>query len=84
MSIFAILKDQLEAEGHHSRIQGPEKGQYKIISFFAKKARGTMSISSFENRLKPEDLKGFDGMGYRHDKAHSTPDQWVFLRDQAA
>ena len=81
----AILKDQLEAEVITPVFKDLKKGQYKIISFFAKKARGTMSDFIIRNRLKkPEDLKGFDGMGYRYDKARSTPDQWVFLRDQAA
>ncbi len=81
----AILKDQLEAKVITPVFKDLKKGQYKIISFFAKKARGTMSDFIIRNRLKkPEDLKVFDGMGYRYDKARSTPDQWVFLRDQAA
>ena len=81
----AVVKDQLEAAVITPIFKDLKKGQYKIISFFAKKARGTMSDFIIRNRLKnPEDLKDFTGMGYRFDEASSTLDQWVFLRDQAA
>ena len=37
-----------------------KNGKYKIISFYAKKARGLMSAYIIKNRLKkPEDIKGF-------------------------
>ena len=42
-----------------------KNGEYKLISFFAKKARGLMSRYIIRNRLdNPEDLKGFDLEGY--------------------
>ena len=56
----------------------------KIISFFAKKARGSMARFVMENRLSnPDDLRDFTFGGYRFDPARSTPDQPVFLRAEA-
>ena len=56
-------------------------GQYKIVSFFAKKARGLMSAWILRNRLKrPEDLLAFDVDGYCYSAKDSTADTPVFLR----
>ena len=58
-------------------------GEYKIISFFAKKARGTMCRYALERRISnPMALKRFDVDGYRFAKAASGPTRWVFRRDQ--
>lgn len=58
-----------------------KNGQYKIISFFAKKARGLMSAYIIKNQLTAVDqLKGFNTGGYQFDPATSTATQWVFLR----
>jgi len=58
-----------------------KSGKYKIISFYAKKARGLMSAYIIKNRLKkPEDLKGFDVDGYKFAKAESSENNLVFLR----
>ena len=60
-------------------------GQYKIISFMAKRARGLMVRHAVENQLvSVEGLKGFDAEGYRFDAAASTQDKMVFRRAQAA
>jgi len=59
-----------------------KNGQYKIISFYAKKARGLMGRYIIDNRItKPEDIKGFDADGYYFSEAESSGDDWVFLRD---
>jgi len=56
-------------------------GQYKIVSFVAKKARGLMSAWILRNRLKrPEDLLAFDVDGYCYSAKDSTADTPVFLR----
>ncbi len=61
-----------------------KNGQYKIISFYAKKARGLMTRYLIENRIdEPEALKGFDLEGYYFSPEHSSGDTWVFLRDAA-
>ena len=59
-----------------------KNGEYKLISFFAKKARGLMSRYIIRNRLdNPEDLKGFDLEGYQYNEALSGEDRPVFTRD---
>lgn len=59
--------------------------QYKIVSFFAKRARGLMVRYALQHRAStPEQLKGFDLEGYRFAPAASEPDRFVFRRDQGA
>jgi len=61
-----------------------KNGQYKIISFYAKKARGLMAAYIIQNRLnEPEQIKAFNSDGYYFSEEQSKGDQWVFLRDQA-
>jgi cytoplasmic iron level regulating protein YaaA (DUF328/UPF0246 family) len=59
-------------------------GQYKIISFFAKKARGLMARYATTHRLMtPDQLRGFDVEGYAYTASASTPERLVFRRKQA-
>ncbi|MFQ1701004.1 peroxide stress protein YaaA [Loktanella agnita] len=54
----------------------------RIVSFFAKRARGAMARHIIENRLTdPDDIKGFASGGYCFDPDLSEGDKWVFLRD---
>lgn len=58
-------------------------GKFKIISFFAKKARGLMADFIVKNRIETaEDLKKFDSEGYYFDAKESTDGNYVFLRDK--
>jgi len=58
-----------------------KNGDYKIISFFAKKARGLMSAYIIRNKLKnPLDLLSFDLNGYGFSAKLSTSDKPVFIR----
>jgi len=60
-----------------------KNGQYKIISFFAKKARGRMSAYIIKNGITdPMKLKGFDWDGYRYNSAMSDGSELVFTRTQ--
>ena len=60
-----------------------KNGKYKIISFYAKKARGLMSAYIIKHRIEdPAKLKKFTTAGYRFDKDSSDAKQWVFLRDE--
>lgn len=60
-----------------------KNGKYKIISFYAKRARGLFMRFAAENQLTdPEQLKEFDYDGYYYDKASSSESEWVFLRDE--
>ncbi|MGB8812925.1 MAG: peroxide stress protein YaaA [Paracoccaceae bacterium] len=57
-------------------------GEAKIVSFWAKKARGAMARFIAENRLTdPEAIKGFAAGGYRFNANLTTADRWVFLRE---
>ncbi|HSV44998.1 MAG TPA: peroxide stress protein YaaA [Ramlibacter sp.] len=56
-------------------------GQYKVISFFAKKARGLMVRHAITNRAAtPKKLENFNLEGYAFDAATSQPDRMVFRR----
>lgn len=56
-------------------------GQRRIISFFAKRARGTMARFAIDERVETaEDLKTFDRDGYRFDASASTDTEWIFIR----
>lgn len=56
--------------------------KYKIISFYAKKARGLMAAYIIKQRLSDVDqLKSFDSEGYYFSAEQSTAREWVFLRD---
>ncbi len=60
-----------------------KNGKYKIISFFAKKARGMMSAYIIKNKLtQAKQLKKFDTAGYAYNDAMSTPTELIFLRNQ--
>ncbi|SIS99239.1 peroxide stress protein YaaA [Neptunomonas antarctica] len=59
-----------------------KSGQYKIISFYAKKARGLMTRYIIDHQIdEPEALKQFDYEGYRFSESMSEGDSWVFIRD---
>ncbi len=58
-----------------------KNGEFKLISFFAKKARGLMASYIVRNRLAdPEDIKSFDCDGYRFNPKLSSESGWVFTR----
>ncbi|GAB3109994.1 peroxide stress protein YaaA [Aestuariicella hydrocarbonica] len=59
--------------------------KYKIISFYAKKARGLMCAYAIHNRITDvEALKGFDSEGYAYNEGMSSAHEWVFTRQQEA
>jgi cytoplasmic iron level regulating protein YaaA (DUF328/UPF0246 family) len=60
-------------------------GGYKVISFFAKKARGLMARYAVQQRVRtPRRLEGFDLDGYRFDPGASRPERLVFRRKMPA
>lgn len=77
----------LQAKKLNSRIITPifkdwKNGQYKIISFYAKKARGLMSRYIIDHHItKPIQLQSFDSDGYKFSSEMSKGDDWVFIRD---
>jgi hypothetical protein len=58
------------------------KGKLKIVSFYAKKARGSMSRFAIDNNITSlEDVKAFDRDGYRFSEEHTEKElEPVFIR----
>ena len=80
----SVKKKSLEAMIITPNFKDLKNGQYKVISFFAKKARGLMARYIIQNQLTDvEQLKGFDLAGYRFSEEQSSPTDFVFLRDEA-
>jgi len=78
----AVKRKALQARVINTEFRDLKNGQYKIISFYAKKARGLMSRFVITERINdPEQLKAFDSQGYRFHAKDSTADNLVFLRD---
>ncbi len=60
------------------------RGDYRVLSFMAKRARGEMAAWIIENRINASRaLKKFTATGYRYSAEESTADRPVFLRDRA-
>jgi cytoplasmic iron level regulating protein YaaA (DUF328/UPF0246 family) len=79
----AVDLKALKAPVINVRFLEEKDGSAKIISFFAKKARGLMARYAIDHRLdKAADLKAFDSEGYRFQASASTDAEWVFSRPQ--
>lgn len=58
-----------------------KNGRYKVLSLYAKYARGLMTRFIIKNKIdKPEKLKLFDAEGYAFDSNLSSETEWVFTR----
>ena len=76
---------RLEAQWIECVFQDYQKGQYKIISFFAKKARGLMARYAIESALtEPAQLQAFDCEGYAFAPDVSTAYKFVFRSNTVA
>lgn len=59
-----------------------QNGEYKVVSFWAKKARGMMSRFIIKNRLSDvEQIKEFTDEGYSFNDRLTKGNEWVFTRD---
>ena len=75
--------DGLEAKVIGARFLDRKNDQYKIISFYAKKARGLMAAYIAKNRVETvKALKAFDWEGYRYSAEHSRKSELAFVRDE--
>ena len=73
----------LEADIVTPVFKDKKNGKYRVISFFAKKARGQMARFIIDNELnEPEGLKKFRVDGYRYNKGESGARELVFTRDK--
>ncbi|MRS20162.1 peroxide stress protein YaaA [Enterobacteriaceae bacterium RIT692] len=79
----AIKPKKLNAQLIKPVFLDEKNGKFKVISFYAKKARGLMSRYVIQNRLtKPAQLKKFDVDGYFFDSAESKDNELVFKRHE--
>lgn len=79
----SVKPKQLNAEIVKPVFLDEKNGTFKVISFYAKKARGLMSRYIIENRLtQPEQLKTFDSEGYFFDAEVSANGEMVFKRHE--
>jgi len=79
-----VKKDALDAQIIDTEFRDLKNGQYKIISFYAKKARGLMARFVIKQRVTQiEALKDFNAEGYYFSPKHSAENRLVFLRDSA-
>jgi len=75
------LRKTLAARVVDCQFEEGKGGSYKVISFFAKQARGMMARYAIEHRARrPEQLQGFHAAGYALAGEASTPERLVFRR----
>jgi cytoplasmic iron level regulating protein YaaA (DUF328/UPF0246 family) len=79
----AIKPKKLQAKIISPVFKDCKKGKYKIISFYAKKARGLMAHYILENEIKsPKQISDFNVDGYYYSEKESSEEQPVFLREE--
>ncbi len=85
LEYFKVIdRPSLDANVITPQFKDMKNGQYKMISFFAKKARGMMARYIIQNRIENvNDILTFDLGGYSYNKSLSTPNQPVFTRSQS-
>ena len=77
----SVDKKQLKARVIDVEFKDFKNDKYKIISFYAKKARGLMSRFMITHRIcNVEDLKNFDLEGYYFDEENSSESKLAFKR----
>lgn len=81
----SVKESKVKAEIIKPVFLDQKNGKYKVISFYAKKARGLMARYIIQNQLnRAEDLKSFNTDGYYFDAASSMKGELVFKRDEQA
>jgi cytoplasmic iron level regulating protein YaaA (DUF328/UPF0246 family) len=79
----AVSTSLLKARVVHCTFEDFSNGQFKVVSFFAKKARGLMARYAIEHRVSRVcELEKFAGGGYALANAVYAPDRLVFRRKQ--
>jgi cytoplasmic iron level regulating protein YaaA (DUF328/UPF0246 family) len=79
----SVKKKSLKATIITPAFKDWKNGQYKMISFFAKKARGLMARYIIQNKITDvEQLKQFDLAGYQYSADFSKGNDWVFTRKE--
>jgi uncharacterized protein len=79
----AVDRAALKAPVVACRFLDEKDGEARIMSFFAKRARGAMARFAIDNRIERAcDLRAFDGDGYRFQPSLSTDEDFTFTRPQ--
>ena len=79
----ATQPKKLEMEVISPVFKDEKNGKFKIISFYAKKARGMMSSFLIRNQVETlEGIRAFNDQGYQFESSESTNLQPVFLRSE--
>ena len=80
----AIDYPSLNADIITPHFKDMKNGQYKMISFYAKKARGMMARFIIQNQIESvDDILAFDLGGYSYNASLSVPNQPCFTRSQS-
>ena len=78
----SIDKKKLKASIVTPEFKDLKNGEYKMISFFAKRARGLMTRFILDNNItNPLELEAFDSEGYAFNPRLSKPENPVFTRE---
>jgi cytoplasmic iron level regulating protein YaaA (DUF328/UPF0246 family) len=81
----AVKESALDAQIVKPVFLDQKNGKYKVISFYAKKARGLMARFVIEQQIQQvEDLKAFNSEGYYFDAENSNVKELVFKREEQA
>jgi len=77
----AVDKKKLKANVIDIDFREDKSGEYKFVSFFAKKARGLMTRYIVDHQItSASDLRGFDYEGYRYEEGSSSDQKLLFVR----
>ena len=81
---FKVIKpSKLHAQIITPIFQDEKNGKYKVISFYAKRARGLMVRYAAQNAIENiEQLQKFNLEGYNFIASDSTENEWIFRRHQ--
>ncbi|MEQ8704063.1 MAG: peroxide stress protein YaaA [Phaeodactylibacter sp.] len=78
----AVKPKELQGKLYQIDFKEHRDGKYKIIAFYAKKARGMMARYAVKNRItSPEGLKAFDVDGYTFNESLSEAQHFIFTRE---
>lgn len=81
----AVNLKRLKGQIITPQFKDEKNGQYKMISFFAKKARGRMTAWLLQNRIRHvDDIRSFDVDGYQFNSGLSKGSELVFTRAEGA
>ncbi|MCB1207349.1 MAG: peroxide stress protein YaaA [Verrucomicrobiae bacterium] len=80
----AIRKDGIKGRIIHIHFREWKNGSFKVVSLFAKKARGLMSDFIIRSRIEnAEEIQAFEGAGYRYQPELGDDTNWHFTRGKS-